>query len=50
MAACFTRLIEHDASTYPDFNVEYFPFQVDGKRLEGDTPTCLVDVKNAVIT
>lgn len=51
MTTRFTWLIDkHDTETYPDFNVEYFPFQVDGKSLQGDTPTRLVDVKNAVVT
>lgn len=37
------------ARTHPDFNVEYFPFQEDGKSLEGDKTTRPVDVKNAII-
>lgn len=36
------------AITHPDFNVEYFPFQEDGKSLEGDKTTRPIDVKNAI--
>lgn len=37
------------AITHPDFNVEYFPFQEDGKSLEGDKTTRPIDVKNAIV-